>query len=143
MFIQEKMIQQEPLGWPRWLKEADQYMNAMAPEGKSSKFGTDIRYNLLSMSLESYIMAICDFHNYLPDNHTYTDLVIGLERILPLDENLKSRILKYENIQSICSIEKYHRDNQPQEQDLADLKNAVMEIGHMAHAACLEKAKLH
>ena len=130
-----KNMETNTLNWQTWLKNGDQYLNAATPKTPKSRFGTDIRYNLLSMSLEGYIMAILDFHNDLPLNHTFYDLVTALETIMPLDETLKKRILRYENIQSICSIEKYHRSD-PTEEELDDLKGAIVEISKMAHQAC-------
>lgn len=123
------------LNWEKWLKNGDQYLKAANSKGKKSVFNPDIRYNLLSMSLEGYIMAITDYHNRLPFNHTYTDLVLSLERIYPIDAALKAKILKYENIQSICSIEKYHRQA-PTPEELDDLKGAVSRLGKMAHETC-------
>lgn len=123
------------LNWNTWLKNGDQYLKAATPKAKKSRFGADIRYNLLSMSLEGYIMAILDFHNNLPLNHTYYDLVTALETVRPIDAKLKKRILQYENIQSICSIEKYHRSD-PTEEELDDLKGAIIEISLMAHQTC-------
>ncbi len=125
------------MNWRTWLMHGDQYLNSATPtDGKKIKFNTDIRYNLLSMSLEGYVMAILDYHNSLPDNHTYTDLMDALETVIPVDKNLKNRILKYENIQSICSIEKYHRSS-PEEHELNDLKGAIDEIREMAHKTCI------
>lgn len=124
------------MDWNKWLRQGGQYLKAVGPEERKSRFGTDIRYNLLSMSLESYVMAILDFYQNLPDNHTYTDLIAGLERVMPVDPELKNRILKYENIQSICSIEKYHRNNQPEEKDLQDLRSAVLQIQKIAYQTC-------
>ena len=133
-----RQMEKRTLHWETWLKNGDQYLKAATPKGKRSVFGADIRYNLLSMSLEGYIMAITDFHHNLPDNHTYTDLIDGLERVIPLDKSLKLRLLQYENIQSICSIEKYHRTS-PTEDELTDLKNAIVEMGTIAHGCCLPK----
>lgn len=133
--IQPQMMNKSNRHWEKWLKEGDQYLKAATPKGKKSRFGPDIRYNLLSMSLEGYIMAITDYHNNLPDNHTYTDLLEALERVIPVDESLKHRLLQYENIQSICSIEKYHR-NSPAEDELEDLKEAIMQIRIIAHGIC-------
>lgn len=124
------------LNWKSWLLQGDQYLKASSPKTGKSRFGTVIRYNMISMSLEAYIMAIMDFHKTLPQNHTYTDLLIGLETVVQLDENLKKRILKYENIQSICSIEKYHTVA-PTEDELIDLKEAIIEISTMAHTICV------
>lgn len=125
-------METEQINWRRFLKEGDQYLKAATPKTEKSRFNNDIRYNLLSMSLEGYIMAILDFHNSLPDNHTYTDLIDGLEKVMSLDQSLKERILKYENIQSICSIEKYHR-SAPSDEDLNDLDGAIREIKELAY----------
>jgi hypothetical protein len=121
--------------WQTWLRNGDQYLSATTHKGKKSRFGADIRYNLLSMSLEGYIMAILDYHHNLPDNHTYIDLINALETVIPIEETLKNRILQYENIQSVCSIEKYHRRT-PTEEDLEDLRGAIVEISVMAHKVC-------
>ena len=124
------------LNWETWLTHGDQFLSAATPKKEKSRFKEDIIYNLLSMSLESYIMAILDFHETLPDNHTYTDLITALERVMPVDKNLKNRILQYENIQSICSIEKYHR-SAPTNDELFDLKGAIIEISKIAHNTCV------
>jgi hypothetical protein len=124
------------LSWRKWLKNGDQYLKAATPKGEKSRFGADIIYNLLSMSLEGYIMAILDYHSSLPDNHTYTDLIAGLESVMQIDEALKNRILSYENIQSICSIDQYFR-SKPSEESLVGLRTAVTEIGDIAHKTCI------
>jgi hypothetical protein len=130
-------MQIRDLNWKVWLKNGDQYLKAATPKGEKSRFGANIRYNLLSMSLEGYIMAILDYHSSLPDNHTYTDLIAGLESVVKIDDDLKKQILLYENIQSICSVDKYHR-SEPTEDILTGLKAAVSQIGDMAHTICAQ-----
>jgi len=124
------------LNWQNWLVQGDQYFKAAKPKNKISRFGTAIRYNLISMSLESYIMSILDFHNTLPDNHSFLDLLTALETVIPLDKELKKRILQYESIQSICSIDKYHRID-PTEEEISDLHEAIDEIRILAHKECV------
>jgi len=124
------------LNWHTWLAHGDQYLKSgTVKPGSKIKFGTDIRYNILSMSMEAYVMAMVDFHNNLPENHTYTDLMNALESVMPLDASLKARILKYESIQSICSIDKYTRSS-PTEEELAELYAAICEISVLAHQVC-------
>ena len=125
----------ETMSWQRWLRQGDQYLSSAAPNGKKSKFTSNIRYNLLSMSLESYVMAILDFYNTMPADHTYTDLLDGLATVLSEDETLKKRLLKYDNLQFICALEKYHI-KQPTELELADLRNAILQMGALAHETC-------
>ncbi len=123
------------LNWRRWLKNGDQYLRAVRPGVEKSRFGTNIRYNMLSMSLESYVMAMLDFHGRLPENHTYTDLMTALDGVVSIEDALKRRILSYENIQSICSVEKYHRKD-PTEPELLDLRDAIAELRKIAHETC-------
>ncbi|MDQ1770384.1 hypothetical protein GQR60_03490 [Labilibaculum sp. A4] len=125
------------LNWNRWMQDGDQFLKGATPKGKKSILGNTVRYNMLSMSLEGYIMAILDYHQNMPQNHTYSDLIYGLEEVMPIDATLKKRILKYENIQSICSLEKYHR-SEPTDEDLVDLFGAIQEISKIAHETCIE-----
>ena len=122
--------------WMTWLNNGEQYFRAACPKGDKSRFGADLLYNLLSMSLEGYVMAIAGFYDCLPYNHTYTDLMDALERVMPLDPDLKARILTHESLQNICSIEDYQRSH-PSEDALADLRDAVARIGAMARQVCL------
>ena len=123
------------LNWKTWLVHGDQYLNAASPKKTTNVFNTEILYNMLSMSLESYIMAILDFHKTLPDNHTYTDLMCALDRVMTIDTGLKEKILKYENIQSICSIDKYER-RAPNQEEINELKGAIVQMGEIAHKTC-------
>jgi hypothetical protein len=128
-------MEESKLNWKTWLVKGDQYIKAGTPKSGKSRFGTDINYNLLSMSLESYVMAILDYKQNLPDNHTYSDLIYGLERVMPIDQDLKHRILKYESIQSICSIDKYSV-TLPTEEEINDLRGAINEIKELAYSTC-------
>ena len=56
-------MSESKLNWRIWLTQGDQYLKASTPKSGVSRFGTEVRYhNLISMSLEAYIMAIIDFH---------------------------------------------------------------------------------
>ena len=121
--------------WTTWLANGEQYYRAACPEGRKSRFLPELQYNLLSMSLEGYVMAIADVNGTLPYNHTYTDLMETLETLVPLDPDLKAVILKHERLQELCSLDDYHRST-PSEADLAELRSAVDRIGALARTAC-------
>ncbi len=122
--------------WKTWLRNGEQYFRAASPKEKKSRFTPELRYNLLSMSLEGYVMAVSGFHNCLPYNHTYTDLMEALEKVIPLDPELRDQVLRHESIQDICTIESYHR-SQPTQEALEELENAVMRIGELARRTCI------
>jgi len=121
--------------WHTWLRDGEQFFKAACPGGKKSRFSADLQYNLLSMSLEGYVMAIADYHHCLPYNHTYTDFIETLENLIGLDPDLKTRLLRHESMQEICSIEDYHRTH-PSEDALADLRDVVGNIGEIAKQTC-------
>ena len=61
------------LTWQTWLDHGDKYLKSGTPKEEGRvKLLPSIRYNLLSMALESFSMAILDYHKTLPDNHTFT-----------------------------------------------------------------------
>ncbi len=123
--------------WKTWIEHGNLYIKSCTPRNDKPKFfRPSIRYNLLSMAFESYVMGILDYHKTLPENHTYTDLVYALEKVIPLEIGLKNRILKYESIQSICSMDKYII-KEPTEYELTDLYSAVKEISVMAGKICV------
>ena len=130
----------ENLNYETWLRHGDQYLGASSSNKSDKKFNPTIRYNILSMALESFVMAILDFHQSLPDNHTYTDLIFALEQVAPIPQALKAKILKYENIQSICSMDKFYYKS-PTEEELIELREAINEISTLAHEVC-EYSKL-
>jgi hypothetical protein len=122
--------------WKTWLKHGDQFFKGSTPKsGKVSILGPVIRYNMMSMALESYVMGILNCYSTMPDNHTFTDLVNALDQVIKLDPVLKQQILKHENIQSICSVDKYQR-RAPGEDELAELYAAITEIKDIAHSVC-------
>ena len=54
---------------------------------------------------------------------------------MPVDKELKNRILKYEGLQSICTVDKYSRTD-PTEEEIDDLRGAINEISRLAHDTC-------
>ncbi len=122
--------------WQTWLKHGDQFFRGSTPKDrKTSILGPVIRYNMMSMALESYVMGILNCFNTMPDNHTFTDLINALDLVIKLDPELKRKILKHENIQSICSVDKY-QCRAPGEDELAELYAAITEIRDIAHSVC-------
>lgn len=123
--------------WEEWLDNGEKYYKAASPKDGKSRFTPDLQYNLLSMSLEGYVMAISGYHNLLPENHTYTDLMDALERVVQVDPDLKEQVLRHESIQEICSIEDYSRSH-PSETALGELRAAIFKLGELAHKICVQ-----
>jgi len=123
--------------WEVWLSNGESYEKAVCGRaGKASIFTPAIQYNLIALALEGYVMAIVSYHGSLPENHTFTDLIDAWERVAPLDQSIKSTILKYEDMQSICSLDNYQR-HEPTQSDVMELRAAVAKIGMIVKKTCL------
>jgi len=124
------------LNWEQWLVQGRQYEVAgTSKNGAASKLSPVVVYNLFSMSLESYCMAILDYHGTLADNHTFTDLMDSLERVYTVNSELKRRILELEKCQQICAFD----DFVVAEVDSiinCEFQNVVALLGEMARTEC-------
>ena len=112
-----------------WFTEGCQYLTAGS--GETKKFNPTIRYNLLAMAFEKFVMAILIQHNQLPDNHTFTDLVEGLERVMPLELDMKRLIYRLESAQQICSFTDCFK-RELDERDLSAMKAMVLHFEGIA-----------
>lgn len=122
--------------WETWLSQATEYEKAAGGTTTPSRFSPAIQYNLIALALEGYVMAMASRHGSLPENHTFTDLIRAWERVAPLDPALKSVILKYEDMQSICSLDGYRRF-EPTLRDIQELRTAVSALGKIVKQTCL------
>lgn len=137
-WIKDLEIKKSEASWSTWLREGRQYLKA--GKGGKNKFNNSILYNLLAMSLEKFVMAILGYNLSMPVNHTFTDLIYSLEKLYPLDTDLKKTILKLETKQEICSFEDYVRTDISDE-DIIILREAVKQFEKIAAEVCVyEKA---
>lgn len=102
-----------------------------AASGEKKKFSPSIRYNLLGMAFEKFVMAILIDHGTLPDNHTFSDLLDGLEKVVPIEQDMKKTILRLESAQQICSFTDCFQ-RELDEQDLVIMKNVMEKVKGLA-----------
>jgi hypothetical protein len=98
-------------GWVEHLNEGRKYLSVAIKTADSKKFTTVLRYNLAAIALEKYVMAACMINDYLPENHTLTDLMDSIVHFIPIDLTLKKTILQYEDVQMLCSLDDYQRQD--------------------------------
>jgi hypothetical protein len=110
--------------WKVMYNEGQKYLSTASKTAGSKVFTPSLRYNITAMALEKYVMATCMLHDYLPQNHTLTDLMDAVARFVPSDPSLQRTILQYEDAQRLCSLEDYHREDLSPE----DLEKFVMSV---------------
>jgi HEPN domain-containing protein len=65
-------------------------------------------FNVASVALERYLVAICDMFGAEPWNHNYNQLMNAVEPLIDVDPHLDAEIRSLDQIFGICSIESYH-----------------------------------
>jgi hypothetical protein len=121
----ELFMEKKLMNWDEFLKEGNNYYLKGRNWSINKKFNNDLIYNLILISIEKNIMAICMKNNYLPENHTITDLICAVKKIISLDEQLEKNLLEIEKYQFICTMIDYNRD-------IGQIKdiNLVINTGH-------------
>jgi len=71
---------------------------------RPSVFTEEILYNILLMSIEKNIMGILICNGDMADNHTVSDLLDSLGRVIEIDKKVIADLLEFERYQTICSV---------------------------------------
>lgn len=79
-------------------------------------------FNIASVALERYLVAICDLYGAVPHNHNFITLMRDVETLVNVPNDLNKRIKAMDWIFGICSIDDYRHANP----DEADMENVLI-----------------
>jgi hypothetical protein len=113
------------LNWKDFLEEGKNYFLKAKRWSESDKYNKDLIYNMILISIEKNFMAICMKNKYLPENHTISDLVDAVKRVIGIDKELEMKLMEIEKYQNICSVNDYVRETGK----IEDI-NLVVKIGN-------------
>ncbi|ADY57117.1 hypothetical protein Sgly_2847 [Syntrophobotulus glycolicus DSM 8271] len=65
-------------------------------------------FNVASVALENYLIALCYLHGVDPGNHNYTCLMDAVETVIEVPLELNQEIRSLDFIFGICSLENYY-----------------------------------
>lgn len=65
-------------------------------------------FNVASVALERYLVALCGLYGVEPENHNYTCLMDAVETIMEVPAALNKEIRSLDLIFGICSLENYY-----------------------------------
>ncbi|WP_207205264.1 HEPN domain-containing protein [Methanolobus psychrotolerans] len=74
-------------------------------------------FNVASLALERYLVALCYLYDMEPYNHNYTCLMDTVEMVIDVPEELNREIRSLDKIFDICSLEDYYHGN-PEPSDM-------------------------
>lgn len=85
---------QDALGYHR---RAEQFSQTRRP--------ANLVFNIASMALERYLVAICDLHCITPENHDYACLMNAVETVMDFPSLLNQDIRALDKVFGLCSLE--------------------------------------
>jgi hypothetical protein len=125
--IESKMIDEE--SFTINYADAESYYHR-ALQFQAEGYRPSLVFNIASVALERYLVALCDLYGEDPRNHNYITLMRTVETLIDVPKELNKRIKAMDWIFGICSIDEYRHPNP----DEKDMKNALV--------LCVEVKKL-
>lgn len=64
-----------------------------------------VAFNIGSVALEYYLIALCELNEITPMNHNYKSLIDDIESVMEVPQHLSQNIKKLDEVVGICSLE--------------------------------------
>ena len=121
--------------WAQLIREGDRFLQtAVNGSRRPTIFNNELRYGILAMAVEKYLMGVFRYHGVMPEGHTLGSLAEGADRIVPMAAGLRAAIQAIEDFQELCSLETYHR-RAPGDGDLCAMLHTGEQVReYTAHA---------
>lgn len=83
-----------------YYKRALQFRDAAQPHS--------LVFNVASVALERYLVALCELHGEEPMNHNFITLMITVDKLMPVPRELSKQVKSLDQIFGICFLEDYY-----------------------------------
>ncbi|MBP1909071.1 HEPN domain-containing protein [Methanolobus bombayensis] len=84
-------------------------------------------FNVASLALERYLVALCYLYDMEPYNHNYTCLMDTVEMFMQVPEELNKEIRSLDEIFDICSLDDYFHGD-PEVSDMERILSMCEEV---------------
>ena len=113
------LFEPAPVRYQRNLQDADGY-HARACLFAHQGQPASLVFNVASIAIECYLIALCAYHDVMPFNHNYGSLMNSVQEVdTAFPDTLNAQIRALDGIFGICSLEHYHHGT-PQAADAED-----------------------
>ena len=87
-------------------------------------------FNISTVALERYLIALCNLYGFNPANHNYGSLMDTAEVLVDFPEILSQKIRSLDSIINICSLENYHYKN-PKDSDADSILSMCSDVSEL------------
>ncbi len=90
----------------------EDYKDAQAYHRRALQFRQEYHafslvFNIASVALERYLVAICELYGVEPMNHNFIALMITVDKLIQIPKELSKEIKSLDQIFGICFLENY------------------------------------
>ena len=104
---------------------------------KDQKMPYSLVFNVASIALERYLIALTHLYGEEPKNHNFTILLKSVKPFIEVSADITNRIRKMDLIFGICSIADYNHPS-PKEEDMENVLFLCDEINSYVNSPRLE-----
>ncbi|TKI07235.1 hypothetical protein [Martelella alba] len=90
-------------------------------------------FNVASLAVECYLIALCAWYGSMPFNHNYGSLMDTAGEVMKFEPQLERDIRALDEIFGICSLENYHHGT-PGEQDASHILTLCRSLAELVQA---------
>lgn len=121
-------------GYETMIKGADSYYNSAKKSFyKSDKFNEELVFNILTMSVEKYLVGLLMSKDNMPMNHVIKYLLEETEAYFSLDKTIHEQLAKVDDYLYICSMDDFTK-KVPAKEELENILLAVEKLKEFTHA---------
>jgi HEPN domain-containing protein len=111
-------------------RRALQYMDARQP--------TSLVFNVASVALERYLVALCELYGVEPMNHNFIGLAKEVSRLVEIPHELSRDIRSVDHIFGICFLENYYHGT-PETADMEKVLRLCNEVNQQIKISANDK----
>jgi HEPN domain-containing protein len=120
-------------GYDTMIKGADSYYNsARRAFYKDTKFTEELVFNILTMSIEKYLVGLLMSKGIMPMNHVIKYLLKETEEHFKLDKIIQKHLSKVDDYLYICSLDDFTK-KVPSKEELENILAAVEQLKAFTH----------
>jgi len=95
-------------------------------------------FNVGSIAVECYLIALCAYYGSMPYNHNYSSLMDTAEEVINFEPELRVKIRALDEIFGICSLDNYHHGT-PTETDAVGIVEICQALSVLLDALAINK----
>jgi hypothetical protein len=115
-------------GYEQMIRHADGYFNtASRAYSKKSVFSDELIFNILTMSIEKFLVGLLMSKGIMPVNHVIKYLLMETNQYFDLDKDVSQKLEMVDHYLDICSIDEFMKIT-PSHEELGKLRDATEQL---------------